>query len=118
MKYGYIPAPYSIFENVHKLKPGHFLVLDQKGNIEEFPYWKVEDYFLKGKEEKDKRLKRSEEEPARELEEILTESFKLRLVSDVPVGMFLSGGIGSSTVCTLLSKEGIKLKTFTEDVNF
>ena len=113
LKYGYIPAPYSIFENVHKLKPGHFLVLDQKGNIEEFPYWKVEDYFLKGKEEKDKWLKRSEEELARELEEILTESFKLRLVSDVPVGMFLSGGIDSSTVCALLSKEGIKLKTFT-----
>ncbi len=113
LKYGYIPAPYSIFENVHKLKPGHFLVLDQKGNIEEFPYWKVEDYFLKGKKEKDKWLKRSEEELARELEEILTESFKLRLVSDVPVGMFLSGGIDSSTVCALLSKEGIKLKTFT-----
>jgi asparagine synthase (glutamine-hydrolysing) len=113
LKYGYIPAPYSIFENVYKLKPGHFLVLDQKGNIEEFPYWKVEDYFLKGKEEKDKWLKRSEEELAQELEEILTESFKLRLVSDVPVGMFLSGGIDSSTVCALLSKEGIKLKTFT-----
>ncbi len=113
LKYGYIPAPYSIFENVHKLKPGHFLVLDQKGNVEEFPYWKVEDYFLKGKEEKDKWLKRSEEELAQELEEILTESFKLRLVSDVPVGMFLSGGIDSSTVCALLSKEGIKLKTFT-----
>jgi len=113
LKYGYIPAPYSIFENVHKLKPGHFLALDQKGNIEEFPYWKVEDYFLKGKEEKDKWLRRSEEELAQELEEILTESFKLRLVSDVPVGMFLSGGIDSSTVCALLSKEGIKLKTFT-----
>jgi asparagine synthase (glutamine-hydrolysing) len=113
LKYGYIPAPYSIFENVHKLKPGYFLVLDQKGNIEEFPYWKVEDYFLKGKEEKDKWLNRSEEELAQELEEILTESFKLRLVSDVPVGMFLSGGIDSSTVCALLSKEGIKLKTFT-----
>jgi asparagine synthase (glutamine-hydrolysing) len=113
LKYGYIPAPYSIFENVYKLKPGHFLVLDQKGNIEEFPYWKVEDYFLKGKEEKDKWLNRSEEELAQELEEVLAESFKLRLVSDVPVGMFLSGGIDSSTVCALLSKEGIKLKTFT-----
>ena len=91
LKYGYIPAPYSIFENVYKLKPGHFLVLDQKGNIEEFPYWRVEEYFLKGKEEKERWLKRSEEELAEELEEILTESFKLRLVSDVPVGMFLSG---------------------------
>jgi asparagine synthase (glutamine-hydrolysing) len=113
LKYGYIPAPYSIFENVYKLKPGHFLILDQRGNIEEFPYWRVEEYFLRGRREREKWLKRSEEDLAKELEEVLTESFKLRLVSDVPVGMFLSGGIDSSTVCALLSKEGIKLKTFT-----
>ena len=113
LKYGYIPAPYSIFENVFKLRPGYFLVLDKNGNIEEFPCWRVEEYFLKGKENRERWLKRSEEELAEELEEILTESFKFRLVSDVPVGMFLSGGIDSSTVCALLSREGIKLKTFT-----
>ncbi len=113
LQYGYIPAPYSIFQNTFKLKPGHFLVIDSSGHIEEFPYWKVEDYFLKGIEEKDRWLKRSEDDLVEELESILTESFKLRLVSDVPVGMFLSGGIDSSTVCALLIKEGIKLKTFT-----
>jgi len=113
LKYGYIPAPYSIFEDVYKLKPGYFLILDKNGKLKEFPYWNVEDYFLKGLEDKEKWLKKPEEELAEELEEILTDSFKLRLVSDVPVGMFLSGGIDSSTVCAILSREGIKLKTFT-----
>ncbi|WP_353684453.1 asparagine synthase (glutamine-hydrolyzing) [Thermodesulfovibrio sp. 3907-1M] len=113
LQYIYIPAPYSIFENTYKLKQGHFLVINSKGEIKEFPYWSAEEHFLKGFEERERWLKRPEEELAEELEGLLTESFKLRLVSDVPVGMFLSGGIDSSTVCALLSKEGIKLKTFT-----
>jgi len=113
LKYGYIPSPYSIFKNTYKLEPGHFLILEKDGSLKKEAYWKVEEFFIEGQEEKEKWLKRSEEELAEELEVILTESFKLRLVSDVPVGMFLSGGIDSSTVSALLSKEGIKLKTFT-----
>jgi asparagine synthase (glutamine-hydrolysing) len=108
LQYGYITAPYSIFENTCKLEPGHFLVVDNNGKISKFAYWKVEDYL------KEEKLKGTEEELAEELERILAESFKLRLVSDVPVGLFLSGGIDSSTVCALLQKESSKpLKTFT-----
>ncbi len=81
--------------------------------MKKIKYWDVKDYFLKGLEEKDRWIKKSEDDLTVELETLLTESFKLRLVSDVPVGMFLSGGVDSSTVCALLSKEGIKLKTFT-----
>ena len=113
LEYGYIPAPYSIFKNAYKLEPGHFLILEKDGTIRKEAYWKVEDFFIEGQKEREKWLKRSEEELAEELESLLTESFKLRLVSDVPVGMFLSGGIDSTTVSALLSKEGIKLKTFT-----
>ncbi|WP_297890393.1 asparagine synthase (glutamine-hydrolyzing), partial [Sulfurihydrogenibium sp.] len=113
LQYGYIPQFYSIFENTYKLEPGYFLVIDRNGNISKHQYWNVESFFIKGKQEKDKWLKKSEEDLTQELEDILTDSFKLRLVSDVPVGMFLSGGIDSSTVCALLAKEGIKLKTFT-----
>jgi asparagine synthase (glutamine-hydrolysing) len=113
LEYGYIPAPHSIFKNTYKLEPGHFLILEKDGTLRKEPYWKLEDFFIEGQKEREKWLKRSEEELAEELEDLLTESFKLRLVSDVPVGMFLSGGIDSSTVSALLSKEGIKLKTFT-----
>lgn len=113
LQYGYITSPYSIFKNTYKLEPGHFLVLYENRKLEKIKYWDVKEHYLKGFEERDKWLKRSEEELAEELETLLIESFKLRLVSDVPVGMFLSGGIDSSTVCALLTKEGIKLKTFT-----
>ncbi|WP_029551359.1 asparagine synthase (glutamine-hydrolyzing) [Thermocrinis jamiesonii] len=113
LQYGYIPAPYTIFKNTFKLKPAHFLIVKPNGEIEEIPYWSIETFFKEGRSKKDIWLKKREDELAQELEDILTESFKLRLVSDVPVGMFLSGGIDSSTVCALLAKEGIRLKTFT-----
>jgi len=113
LQYGYITAPYTIFENTYKLLPGYYLEIDLKGNIEIKPYWEIEKFLIKGLEKRDKWLKRNEEELAEELEELLTESFKLRMVADVPVGMFLSGGIDSSLVCALLTKEGYKLKTFT-----
>ncbi|KUK09964.1 MAG: Asparagine synthetase [Clostridia bacterium 41_269] len=113
LQYGYITAPYSIFENTCKLEPGHFLIVERDGTIKKEKYWDVEEFFRKGQQEREMWLKRSEDELSEELEGLLTEAFKLRLVSDVPVGMFLSGGIDSSTVCALLSKEGIKLKTFT-----
>jgi len=113
LQYGYIPAPYTIFKNTFKLKAGHFLIVKSTGEVEEFPYWSIENFFEEGRAKRESWLRKGEDELAQELEDILTESFKLRLVSDVPVGMFLSGGIDSSTVCALLAKEGIKLKTFT-----
>ncbi|MFC1671456.1 asparagine synthase (glutamine-hydrolyzing) [Spirochaetota bacterium] len=112
-QYGYINAPHSIFKNTYKLEPGHFLIF-KNGNIKKEKYWTLEDYFNKGADERDKWLKKGENEVADELEHILTKSFKLRMVSDVPVGVFLSGGIDSSLVTALLQKEfTTPLKTFT-----
>lgn len=114
LQYGYITSPYSIFKNTYKLEPGHYLEIDQKGKIEKVCYWNIKDYYPRGLEDKDKWENRTEEEIADELEGILTESFKLRMVSDVPVGVFLSGGIDSSLVTTILQKQSAKpLKTFT-----
>ncbi|MCS7214469.1 MAG: asparagine synthase (glutamine-hydrolyzing) [Candidatus Calescibacterium sp.] len=108
LQYGYITSPFSIFENVYKLEPGYFLIVEANGELKKLPYWSINDYF------EAERIKGPEEELAEELENLLNESFKLRMVSDVPVGLFLSGGIDSSTVCALLQRDSTKpLKTFT-----
>lgn len=113
-KYGYIPAPLTIFKHTHKLTPGHWLTIGKNGHIEEIPYWKAETFRNQGLNERKLWLGKTEDTIISELEPILEESFRLRMVSDVPVGMFLSGGIDSSLVTALLQKDsGIPLKTFT-----
>ena len=108
-KFGYIPAPYAIFENVRKLKPGHYLNYDiahQSFTIHQ--YWNVMDYYEKPK------LDISYSEAKDELRRILQSAFEYRMVADVPVGVFLSGGYDSVGVTAMLQKERTeKLKTFT-----
>jgi asparagine synthase (glutamine-hydrolysing) len=118
LQYGYITAPYSIFEYTNKLEPGNFLIIDKNKETKKLKYWDMDFYLRKGLKDKEIWLKESEDNIARDLEKILTESFKLRLVSDVPVGIFLSGGIDSTLVTTLLQKNvGYQLKTFTIGFN-
>ena len=107
LRYNYIRSPHTIFENTFKLEPGHYLRI-KNGEISKHRYWNIADYYNMS------RHKGSEEELTEELEKILVDSFKYRLVSDVPVGLFLSGGIDSSTVAALLQKNvSTPLKTFT-----
>lgn len=105
---GYIPESHSIFTNVHKLSPGHFLTIDQKSNIDISKYWEASKIYLDNEV-----IKTDFQETSEHLEKILLESFKLRMVADVPVGLFLSGGIDSSLIAALLTNSGVKLKTFT-----
>jgi len=91
---GYIPDPLSIFRNVHKLPPGHHLTLIN-GRVTVKQYWDFE--FRKGPP-------RSEADYLDELRALLDESVRLRLISDVPLGAFLSGGIDSSTVVGLMAR--------------
>ena len=108
-KYGYIKAPYSIFKNTHKLLPGYFAVLDLKSQLlEETQYWSVLDYYTKPA------IAIDEKEAVDELEKLCTSAFQYRMVSDVPVGVFLSGGYDSSLLAAILQKNTInKIKTFT-----
>lgn len=115
-QYGYVPAPHAIFRNVRKVRPGHFLTADRTGAIRETAYWNVRESYVRGFSEEGRRRwnRKTEKEIEDELEKELIESFKLRLVSDVPVGIFLSGGIDSSAVAALLqAQSGQRLKTFT-----
>jgi len=114
LQYGYIVSPYSIFRNTYKLEPGYFLIVNRSGDIKKEKYWEVEDSFVKASAEREKWIGKSEEDVEKETEEILMDSFKLRMVSDVPVGVFLSGGFDSTLVTALLQKESSSpLKTFT-----
>lgn len=108
-QHGYIPAPHSIFKNTFKLLPGHWLVLDLKNqNITTEKYWDVTDAYNKPK------LKIDYDEALTETEKLLQSACEYRMVADVPVGVFLSGGYDSSLVTALLqSNRTQKLKTFT-----
>lgn len=109
MQYGNVPTPHCIFKNCKKVNPGHFIKIDLKSkNKQEIQYWNVYDYYNKPKS------KISYQEAKKETKKILLSACKYRMVADVPVGVFLSGGYDSTTVAALLQSEStIKLKTFT-----
>lgn len=109
MKYGYIPTPHCVFKNTYKLVQGSYLVLDiNKKSIEIKKYWELKECYLKPK------LDISYEDALEETERIMTSAFQYRMVSDVPVGVFLSAGYDSTCVAALLQKGMTdKLRTFT-----
>src|SRR5207247_639234 len=91
---GYVPAPLSLIEGIEKLLPGHYLVVEQ-GGIENREYWDVP--FGEPEEH-------SEAEWIEQIRAKLLETVKMQLISDVPLGAFLSGGIDSSTIVAAMAK--------------
>ena len=108
-QHGYILEPYTIFTYAKKLRSGHYLEFEINNfSVVEKKYWDVIDCFKK------KTINIEFSEVANHAEKLLKSSFKYRMVSDVPVGIFLSGGYDSSLVTTLLQSEtSKKIKTFT-----
>jgi len=105
----YITAPHTIFKNTFKLNPGCYLTY-KNGEIRVIEYWSVENKFIHRKIEDNK----TEKEYIDDLEKLLTDSVRLRMISDVPIGGLLSGGIDSSLVAALMKKNSSKtVKTFT-----
>lgn len=101
--FGYIPAPLTIYANVFKLLPGHILCLE-KQQIKTERYWQLD--FTK-------KLDICEKEAKEEISRLLTEAVRARLYSDVPLGVFLSGGIDSSLVVGMMAKLcNQKIRTF------
>jgi asparagine synthase (glutamine-hydrolysing) len=109
LTYGYVSWPHCIYRNTKKLAPGHILRFDLGSkNISLKSYWDVYDYYSQPK------LDISLPEAVEETERILAEAFQYRMVADVPVGVFLSGGYDSTCLTALLQKQSTaKLKTFT-----
>ena len=100
---GYVPDPLTIFQNIHKLPPGHYLTFSA-GRVDIQQYW---DFNF------DPAESRKPEDYMEELHALLNESVRLRLISDVPLGAFLSGGVDSSTVVALMAQHmNQPVKTF------
>jgi asparagine synthase (glutamine-hydrolysing) len=102
----YLPTPHTIYQSARKLPPASYLTLGPSNGVEIRPYYRFETSA-------DEQSTRSLDALADELEDILLRSLKRRLISDVPLGAFLSAGVDSSTIAALVTKKlGIPLKTF------
>ncbi len=103
LSYLCVPAPLTAYKQIRKLEPAHYLIW-KNGEIETKRYW-LPDFS--------KKIKISEEEAIEETTRILRESTRLRMISEVPLGAFLSGGVDSSTVVALMAQESSQpVKTF------
>jgi len=106
-QFGYIPSPFTIYRNAYKLDQGSYLEYDLDSGVYIIEkYWEIDDKY------KLEKFKPNENEILEQLESLLEDAVNLRMIADVPVGVFLSGGIDSSLVTALLSKNR-KIKTFT-----
>lgn len=116
LRHNYIPAPYSIYKNTWKLKPGHILkipieVVNNGQELpESYPYWSAKTIAETGQKNV---FDCSEFEAVEQLEDLLRDAVKIRMISDVPLGVFLSGGIDSSVVTALMQAQSSQpVKTF------
>jgi asparagine synthase (glutamine-hydrolysing) len=104
LSFDYVPAPLSIYEGINKLPAAHKLTLED-GRVTVEPYWRLSFKTLASTP--------SEKEAAAQLRELLADAVRMRLVSDVPLGVLLSGGVDSSTVAALAVEASSEpVKTF------
>ncbi|MEW6260542.1 MAG: asparagine synthase (glutamine-hydrolyzing) [Thermodesulfobacteriota bacterium] len=100
----FVPSPLTAFAGIYRLQPGEYLVCDITGNIQKKRYWEPPN---------PKKLTTSMDEIAEELLLRLRESLKLRMIADVPLGAFLSGGIDSAAIVALMAEQSSSpVKTF------
>jgi asparagine synthase (glutamine-hydrolysing) len=127
LRYGYVPAPYCIYRNLYQLMPGSVLEIPgdhahRGADFSPFPeseqaawrpvrYWSAQAAVDRGCSQA---FSMSEQEAIDELDRLLRESVRMRMVADVPLGAFLSGGVDSSTVVALMQAQSTQpVRTFT-----
>lgn len=111
-KCGYVPAPYSIYRDIFKLPQGTILSIEAERLSERTTsYWSVKDVLQRAASDP---FRGSEQEAVHELGALLSDATRMRMISDVPLGAFLSGGIDSSLIVALMQASSSKrVKTFT-----
>ena len=114
LRYGYVPAPHSIFQGVKKLTPGVILTFDESASQADgnrIGYWSVREAVERGLQNP---FQGSDQDAISALDELLKESVRERMIADVPLGAFLSGGIDSSTIVAMMQAQSTRpVKTFT-----
>jgi len=111
LRHGYVPGPFSIYEDVYKLPPAGFVKIASGGGPEVGAYWDLAGVISRGQRNT---LRADEEELVDELDALLHDAVSRRMVADVPLGAFLSGGYDSSTVVALMQKASLRpVRTFT-----
>src|SRR3990170_5219013 len=110
LRYGYVPTPMSIYRGIKKLRPGTLLECREDGEVKETAYWSLSDVAERGQAS----LLDVTDAAAQEmLESLLADAVRRRMVADVPLGMFLSGGIDSSTIAALMQASSARpIRTF------
>jgi asparagine synthase (glutamine-hydrolysing) len=108
LRFGFVPAPLSIFEGIRKLPPGSLLEVDANCSPTTHPYWRLADVITQAERYQDYAVAQEE------LEVVLSNSIRQQMVADVPLGAFLSGGIDSSLVAVLMQAHSRQpVSTFT-----
>ena len=111
MQHRYIPSPRSIYKGIHKLEPGHILTLKAGREPDNRVYWSISDVIEQGQSTP---FQPPDHEAVSILDSLLGDAVGRRMVADVPLGAFLSGGIDSATVVALMQKNGAQAaRTFT-----
>jgi asparagine synthase (glutamine-hydrolysing) len=116
IRHGCVPAPYSIFEGIYKLEPGKMLTVSlERREPRIWPYWSGVEAAVNGAA---RGFAGSPEDAVDELEHLLSDAIRQQMLSDVPLGAFLSGGVDSSTIVALMQKQSSRpVKTFTIGFN-
>ena len=110
LRHNYIPAPYSIYQQIFKLLPGTILTLDSNKQLNIETYWSVRDAMAKAAEKVDNS---PAEQQVSALEQTLKDAIAGQMMADVPLGAFLSGGVDSSLIVALMQSQSNKpVRTF------
>ncbi len=110
LRYGYVPAPRSIYHNVRQLSPGHMVVIDSGGRVNERCYWTLQGIAAAAVADP---LDLDDGQAADQLDTLLRDAVRRRMLADVPLGAFLSGGIDSSLVVALMQAQSARpVKTY------